>query len=37
VTRRLVHDVAGIALAERDRWRQLGEQAEPTPAQPKDA
>jgi uncharacterized protein DUF4231 len=30
-TRRLVHDVAGIALAETDRWRQLGEQAVPTP------
>jgi hypothetical protein len=35
-TRRLVHDVAGIALAETDRWRQLGEHAEPTPAGPKE-
>jgi len=35
-TRRLVHDVAGIALAETDRWRQLGEQAVPTPTQTKD-
>jgi hypothetical protein len=31
-TRRLVHDVSAIALAETDRWRQLGEQAEPTAA-----
>lgn len=35
-TRQLVHDVAEIALAETDRWRQLGEHAEPTPTKPND-
>ena len=35
-TRGLVHDVAAIALAETDRWRQLGERAEPTTAQPQE-